>query len=135
MKIVFDSNVLMAAFGTRGLCDALFEACGTGHQRYVSEPILAEVTRHLAAKFKMPQERAARIISYLSEQCVLVTPVDVPADACRDPDDLMVLGTGLAARAEVIVTGDHDLLSVRQFEGIAILSPRALYERLRTENA
>ena len=132
MRIVFDSNVLMAAFGTRGLCDALFAACGGEHRRYVSEPIFAEVTRHLSGKFKMPLERVEQIETYLREQCASVVPVDVPADACRDPNDLMVLGTGIAAQADAIVTGDRDLLDLGEYEGIAILSPRALYERLRS---
>ena len=57
--------------------------------------------------------------------------MEVPADACRDPDDLPIRGTLLAARVDCLVTGDEDLLALREFRGIPILSPRAFYERLR----
>ena len=98
MRIVFDSNVLMAAFGTRGLCDALFAACGGEHRRYVSEPIFAEVTRHLSGKFKMPLERVEQIETYLREQCASVVPVDVPADACRDPGQQFTIRVARSGR-------------------------------------
>jgi uncharacterized protein len=134
LKIVLDSNVLMSAFGTRGLCDALFEACRKDHELFVSEFILDEIREHLRAKFKVPEERVAQIIHYLRDECTLIAPTDVPDDSCRDPDDLMVLGTAVAARADVIVTGDRDLLDLKRFQQIDIVSPRAMYERLRKAN-
>lgn len=51
-------------------------------------------------------------------------------DACRDGDDLPVLGTLLAAKADCLVTGDQDLLELREFHSIPILSPRAFHDRL-----
>ncbi|HEX9670444.1 MAG TPA: putative toxin-antitoxin system toxin component, PIN family [Thermoanaerobaculia bacterium] len=54
----------------------------------------------------------------------------VEQPACRDPDDDWVLATAVAGEAEVIVTGDGDLLDLRSYRGIAILSPRAFLERL-----
>jgi len=56
--------------------------------------------------------------------------VRVEQPACRDPDDDWVLATAVAGEAEVIVTGDGDLLDLRSYRGIAILSPRAFLERL-----
>lgn len=51
--------------------------------------------------------------------------------ACRDPDDDWVLATAVAGEAEVIVTGDADLLDLRTYRGIAILSPRGFLEHLQ----
>jgi len=59
-----------------------------------------------------------------------VQPVPVPEDACRDPDDLPVLGTLAAAQADCLITGDADLLSLGEYAGRPILSPREAYERL-----
>ena len=56
----------------------------------------------------------------------------MPADACRDADDLPVLGAVLAAKADCLVTGDNDLLVLREFSGCPILSPREYWQRLRT---
>ena len=133
MRIVLDSNVLMSAFGTRGLCDALFEACAKRHEIFASQGILDEVATHLGNKFKMPADRVEQIIRYLKDECTIVVPGEVAANACRDPDDLVILGTSIAARAEVIVTGDRDLLDLKQYGAIAICSPREMYERLRAK--
>lgn len=51
----------------------------------------------------------------------------------RDPDDAWVLASALAAGAEVLVTGDEDLLDLRDdVEEILITNPRGLWELLRT---
>jgi predicted nucleic acid-binding protein len=52
--------------------------------------------------------------------------------SCRDPDDLPVLGTAVAGNANVLVTGDDDLLTLREFQGMAILSPREFHDRYLT---
>ena len=61
-----------------------------------------------------------------------VTGVDpgllIAADACRDPNDLVILGTLLAADADCLVTGDKDLLILRQFDERPILTPRECFE-------
>ena len=61
----------------------------------------------------------------------MVRPAKVPAGACRDRTDLAVLGTALAAEADCLVTGDRDLLELKTFQGIPILSPRAFHDRLQ----
>jgi predicted nucleic acid-binding protein len=52
--------------------------------------------------------------------------------SCRDPDDLPVLGTAVAGGASVLVTGDEDLLTLHEFQGIVILSPREFHDRCLT---
>lgn len=130
MRIVLDTNVLVAAFATRGLCEALFAACLEGHDLVTSEHILGELGRHLAGKLRIPPRRVQEIVAFVREQSRLVKPASVPAEACRDPDDLPVLGTAIAGRADLLVTGDADLLSLGQHASVAIVSPRGCYERL-----
>jgi putative PIN family toxin of toxin-antitoxin system len=67
----------------------------------------------------------------LREVAEIVTPIAVAADACRDADDLPVLGTVLAAKADCLVTGDKDLLVLTPFSGHPILSPRQFWQRLK----
>ena len=131
MKVVLDTNVLVAAFATRGLCDAVLEVCLAGHDIVLSEPILKELRRHLRGKLKVPPPQAQAIVAFLREHATVVAPATVPADACRDRTDLAVLGTALAAEADCLVTGDRDLLDLREFRGTAVLSPRAFHDRLR----
>ncbi len=130
MKVVLDSNVLLAAFATRGLCEAVMAVCLDQHEIVLSEGILDEVSRHLAGKFKMPPVRVQEIVTFLREHASLVTPADVPPNACRDSDDRFVLGTAAAGAADCLVTGDDDMLSLGEFESIPILAPRAFYDRL-----
>jgi putative PIN family toxin of toxin-antitoxin system len=131
VKVVLDTNVLVAAFATRGLCEAMFAACLASHEVILSGPILKELRRHLRGKLKMPARQADAILAFLREHAAIVRPAKVSADACRDRSDLMVLGTAAAAEADVLVTGDRDLLDVGEFHGIPILSPRAFHDRLR----
>lgn len=131
MKVVLDSNVLLAAFTTRGMCEAVLAVCLDAHRLFISQPILDEVQRNLVRKFKMSPAQAGDYILLLIEEAEIVTALDVPLSACRDKDDLPVLGTLLAASAECLVTGDQDLLALKKFKTIPILTPRAFYERFK----
>ncbi len=131
MRVVFDSNVLIAAFATHGLCHPLFEACVRGHEVFVSARILDEVEKKLIRKIRLPPAAAAEVREYLESHCKVEVPLPVPPDACRDRNDLHVLGAAIAARAEYLATGDDDLLELRRFRETEIVTPRQLYEALR----
>jgi len=128
MKIVLDASVLIAAFAARGLCEALFELCLEKHEIATSAPILEEVREKLVTKIKLPKATVEELIGFLERQATSVQPAEVPTDACRDPDDLMVLGTATGANASFIVTGDRDLLTLGSYEGVSIGTPRIFWE-------
>jgi putative PIN family toxin of toxin-antitoxin system len=131
VKVVLDTNVLLAGVATRGLCETVVELCLGGHELFLSQAILDELREHLAGKFKLPEERIQDIVRLLQGQASIVIPVDVSTQACRDSDDLPVLGTAMAAGAQCLVTGDKDLLSIQNFHGCEILTPREFYEKTR----
>lgn len=128
MKVVLDANVFIAAFATRGLCEALFELCLENHEIVLSEPLLLEVGEKLRTKIRLPEPTTEEILHFLRNHSSIVEPADVPAEACRDPDDLMVLGTAKAAGASCLVTGDRDLLLLRAFDEVPIVTPREFWE-------
>lgn len=130
MRIVLDANVLLAGFGTHGLCEALVAVCLESHELVLSQHLLTETRRYLTSKFKVPATKADEIIAFLREHAEMVKPVEVGRAACRDPNDLPVLGTAVVGRADLLVTGDQDLLVLKEHAGIPILTPRACYERL-----
>lgn len=130
MRIVLDTNVLLAALGARGLCEALLAAYLEGHDLVASEHILGELRRHLLGKFRLPARRAAEVVAFVRDHAELVEPAPVPADACRDPDELPILGTAVAGRANLLVTGDADLLALGSYTGVPIVTPRECYRRL-----
>jgi putative PIN family toxin of toxin-antitoxin system len=129
MRVVLDANVLLAGFGTHGLCEALVSVCLESHHLVLSPHILRETRRYLTTKFKMPIKQADEILLFLKEHAEIVTPTSIPSSACRDQNDLAVLGTAVAGLADILVTGDKDLLTLEYYQGIAILKPRACYEK------
>lgn len=131
MRVVLDSNVLIAAFATRGLCESLLEVCFSDHELFVSEHLLSEVQRNLTMKIKLPTGIIQDIISLLRDRGALIIPDLVNEDACRDADDLPILGLAQAASADCIVTGDKDLLVLGRFGKIPIYSPRAFADNLQ----
>lgn len=131
MRIVLDANVLLAGFGAHGLCEALIAVILESHQLVSSQHLLTETRRYLTTKFKVPAAQADEIIAFLRDRAEVVKPVVIPIAQCRDPDDLPVLGTAVAGRASLLVTGDKDLLVLKEHAGIPIITPRECYERLR----
>lgn len=124
MKVVLDTNVLIAALIARGVCADLLEHCVLRHTLVTSDVILAELRRHMVRKFRYTAEEADEAVDLLRSQMQTVTPASLAQPVCRDPDDDRILGTAVAGQADCIVTGDKDLLIFRQFQGIDIVSPR-----------
>ncbi|HET6567532.1 MAG TPA: putative toxin-antitoxin system toxin component, PIN family [Rhodothermales bacterium] len=123
MKLVLDTNVLIAAFASRGYCFELLEHTARQHDLFTSAFILNEFRAKLTGKFRIP---AATVESSIELQCSrmrVVEPRALTAPVCRDPDDDQILATALAAHADALITGDSDLLDLIEFEGIPIRSP------------
>jgi uncharacterized protein len=131
VRVVLDTNVILAGLATRGLCEAVVALCLNQHEIFLSIEILSELRKHLSGKFKMPAARVQEVVAFLDQQVQLVRPAPVPLEACRDPDDAPILGTAVAALAECLITGDKDLLDLRNFQGIPILTPRAFYDQTK----
>ena len=60
----------------------------------------------------------------------LVVSSPLPMPVCRDPDDDAILACALAGAADVIVSGDSDLLVLAQYQGIPILTASQALARL-----
>ena len=127
MRIVLDANVVVAAFAARGLCESLFELCLGNHEILLSEPLLAEIRRNLAKKVKLGRQTTVSIERLLRENGSLLEPAAVAANACRDADDLHILGLAKTGKADYLVTGDDDLLALEHFEQCRIVTPRQFW--------
>jgi len=124
VKVLLDANVIVAAFATHGLCEALFEVCLDAHNVIMSEQLIGEIDKNLRKKIKLPSPTIDSITRLLRENGQFHQPIRVQSDVCRDPKDLHVLGLAEAGGATHIVTGDKDLLTLGKFKSCRILTPR-----------
>ena len=133
MNVVLDANVVVAAFASRGLCESVLELCLHSHQIVLSQELLDEILRNLRRKIKLPAGIVEDIGRLLLEHASMASPVPLAPDVCRDPEDIKILGLAVAAHADCIVTGDKDLLVLKEFEGVPILTPRSFSAILHGE--
>ena len=131
MKVVLGSNVFISAFASRGLCVEILRICIANHDLILSEHLLHEIQRGFGRKLKMPGEACEQNIRIIRALSRMEIPADVPRDSCRDPKDLPVLGLVSASRADYLVSGDGDLLSLKKYKGCMILSPRSFFPILK----
>jgi putative PIN family toxin of toxin-antitoxin system len=131
VRVFLDTNVLVSAFATRGLCADLFRTVLAEHALVVGEVVLEELERVLTTRFSVPGSTVAEVLGLLREQQVVARPAR-PADVpIADPDDAWVLASAQAAKVDVLITGDGDLLDLGKTGDIEILAPRGFWERLR----
>ncbi|MCX6384504.1 MAG: putative toxin-antitoxin system toxin component, PIN family [Actinobacteria bacterium] len=130
-KVVIDSNVIIAAFATRGMAQALFELCLDRYEVIISEHILTETSKALKNKIKVNDEKIHEIITFLKEFCTVTEYKKLKEKISRDYSDDNILALAKSANAKYIVTGDKDLLTLKEFEGTEIISPRELWEKSR----
>lgn len=126
-RVCLDSNVLVAAFVARGLCADLLKLVLTEHDLVIPEVVAEEVVGVLSTKLKV-SHAALRSVEDVFARCKSFPRVDVPSPIpLRDPDDEVVLANAIAAGAEILVSGDQDLLVAAEQSPIRILSPRAFF--------
>lgn len=133
MKVYFDTNVLVSAFATRGLSADLFELVLIEHDLIAGRNVLRELQRVLRAKIKLPAARCAAILEFVALEALTVVENAVAADCEADEDDRLILGEAVAGGAEAFITGDAAVIALGEVGGMRILTPRQMWETLRTE--
>lgn len=124
MIVVFDSGVWISGFEFGGTPLAAVRLAYKEHQIALCDGILDEIYAALVRKFRWSEDR---LKDSLSDYLDNVSQAEVRGElhgVCRDPNDDMVIECAINAGADVIVTGDKDLLAVRSYEGIRIITPR-----------
>jgi putative PIN family toxin of toxin-antitoxin system len=128
VKVFLDTNVLVSGFATRGLCADVIRLALAEHELITGEVVLSELKRVLREKIQLPAALIHEIVTFLENQTVQPKPNTVRPIPVRDEDDQWVLAPALAAKADVLVTGDNDLLEIAdQVTGLIITDPRGFW--------
>lgn len=131
MRVCLDTNVLVAAFATRGLCSDVLRTVLTEHELVLGEVILDEFRRAMTRKLRLPEDRLAAAEAVFGTIDVVPKPSQPSSVGVRDRDDRWIIATAVDGRADILVTGDEDLLAVAGEAPLPILAPRTFWELLR----
>jgi len=130
MRVLLDTNVLVSAVATRGLCADVFRAVLAAHELVTCAKVLQEVRRILSMKFRVPEPLIAEYLELIGQDAIVAESEDLPDLPIQDRDDAAIVAAAIGAGAQVLVTGDRDLQSLKNIGELRIISPRAFWEEL-----
>jgi putative PIN family toxin of toxin-antitoxin system len=131
VRVFLDTNVLVSAVATRGLCADILRHVLAEHQLITGEVVIVELRRALRDKLKVPAATIAAFENLLRDQVVVPRPAQPHPLPIRDADDRWVLASAVAGNAEVLVTGDADFLDMASRAPLRILDPRGFWDLIR----
>lgn len=132
MRVFFDTNVLVSAYTARGMSADLLRLVLAEHELLTGEVNLTEFRRVLRQRFLVPLREIVAVERDLRQHTVAPKPTCPVGPKVRDPDDQPVLASAIVAEADILVTGDNDLLDVAGKAPIRILNPRDAWLLLTT---
>lgn len=129
MKVFLDTNVVVSALATRGLCADLYERLLTEHEVVIGEPVVMEVLDILRRKFRANRELLIKVEAELRLMRVIPAQAVAPNLPIRDVDDPWIIACALQADVDCFVTGDAELLALKMVDKLPIISPRVCWEK------
>jgi putative PIN family toxin of toxin-antitoxin system len=136
VRLVLDTNTVISGLLWGGTPGRLIDAAKAGRVELVSSaPLLAELQGVLnRPKFALQlAQRGVTVADVFDGYAALVrlaVPAVIVPTVTRDPADDQVLATAIAGQADVIVSGDSDLLDLKQFMGIDIVTAASVAQRV-----
>ena len=125
MRVVFDTNIFISAFVTEGICSLLLKRARLKEfELFVCPVIIREIKSILKRKFEAGDETIEEVIEIIKEASIFTDITENIQGICRDKDDDLILSCALSAHAEYLVSGDKDLLEIKEYKGMKIVAPR-----------
>jgi len=135
MRVFLDTNVIVSAVTTRGLCADVFRTVLAEHELVSSAKVLEEVRRILREKFAVPEALIGEYLELVEQDAIMAAPGEVPALSLTDAADVEIVAAAVAAGAQVLVTGDREMQDVKKVRQMRVLSPRAFWEAVTAGKA
>lgn len=133
MKVFLDTNVLVSAAATRGLCADVLREVLISHKLVVSPPLFSELENILKKKLNLPYELISEFIEILQQDAHQSSQSDLPDVEIQDKDDLTILSSAPNGETDVFITGDKELLELSRINDMDIISPKMFWERLKVQ--
>ncbi len=130
MRVFLDTNVVVSAAVTTGLCHDLLRLVVNSHELVVSTELLVEVERVLRDELNGPPAAIASVLGTLREAGEAVPAMPLAEVALKDPADVAIVSAAVNGGAAVLVTGDKEVLALGRVGRLDILSARQFWERL-----
>ena len=127
MKILFDTNVLVAGFLNRGTCREVISIASIIHQVYYTDFIITELQNVLKNKFNIPEFLIKGFTTLIKKYFNMAETAPIVHRVCRDSSDDQILADALFNEMDLVVTGDTDILELKTYQGIKIISPREFF--------
>lgn len=128
-RTTVDTNVFISALFWKGIPDRVIDIFKQQKALLLlSDDILAELELKLSstkftARVSAIGVSPAELVDTFRGMAEIASPVDVPEDAVRDPKDRMILACAVGGNADIIVSGDKDLVVLNEYQGIPIVTP------------
>ena len=125
MRLVFDTNIFISALvipGSRAE-KAILRILDGADTLLISKPILDELLSTLARKFSRDPEALSQVAVMMMEMAELVEPRN-KVEVFKDDPDNRILECAESGRADVIVTGDKEMLLLKRYQGIQLITLR-----------
>jgi putative PIN family toxin of toxin-antitoxin system len=136
VRLVLDTNTALSGLLWGGTPGRLIDAAEAGQVELASSAALLAELQGVLSREKFAKQLAKRGITVAdvfdgyAAMVTLVAPAVIAPTITRDPADDQVLAAALAARADLIVSGDAHLLDLKSFKGIEIVTAAAAVERI-----
>jgi len=131
MRVFLDTNVIASATATRGLCADVLRLAVEFEDLVVSDHLLAEVQRILRDKFGAPADLVADVVWLLRTDTILAETKPLADVPLADVADIAIVSAAVNGGANLLVTGDKEILGLGRVGGLEIVSPRQYWERQR----
>lgn len=134
-KATLDTNILISALGWKGNPKQVFDKVINGEVELIlSDEQFAELSEAIEyPKFAFTKEQKDRFKALVLEVATFVKPVEKIDAIKQDPDDNMHLEAAVAGNVEYIVSGDPDLLELKEFRGIKIVTAKKFLDETKQE--
>ncbi|OGG08903.1 putative toxin-antitoxin system toxin component, PIN family [Candidatus Gottesmanbacteria bacterium RBG_16_43_7] len=128
--VLLDTNVIISALIIDGFPRQILKSAIDKRIRLITSPILlSELTDVLRKKFNFTPKMTGIIHKKLRKISQIIEP-EIQITFCRDSSDNRVLEAAISGKCDFIVTGDKDLLVLKQFETTKIISPKEFIKEL-----